>query len=311
MWWYILGGVLLIAALYLFSYTTTEESGPLGSATTSPTETKPKPPSTPRVVTSPRTVEQGEAVIITALGIATTTDVASFTFDNRPLNSFLYNGYVTAFLGVDLHAATGTFPLLLTFKDGSSLRGDLVIHERLPEVKDFEIPAKLGGNTPESIRSLIQTLAEEGRIINALPSLSEVLWTDKFRFPLDGAPVIDDVYGYTRVIGNFTMPHKGTDYRAEIGTPVYAMNVGVVRLASSLRNYGNTVVLDHGAGVQSVYMHLKETRVTVGQKLEKGELLGLSGDTGYTIHPHLHLSIKIWDIAINPVGFLELFGEER
>ncbi len=248
--------------------------------------------------------------MIVVEGLTSTSSIASFTFDKRPLNFFIYDSYVTAFFGADLYQTPGTLPLILTLKDGMQVKGSLVIEPRKRVTEPYTIPDKLGGNTPESIRTLVTTLAAEGKIINALPSAREVMWTEKFRAPLDtplnGSLVIDDPYGYTRIIGNFSMPHKGTDLVADIGTKVYAMNKGIVRLASTFRNYGNTIVIDHGGGVQTVYMHLSEMGVVEGQPVEKDEVIGLTGDTGYADHPHLHVSVKIWDIAIDPMRFLEL-----
>ena len=105
------------------------------------------------------------------------------------------------------------------------------------------------------------------------------------------------------------MPHKGVDLNAPMGTPVYSMNKGVVKFATSTRNYGMTILVDHGVGLQTVYMHLSEIKVTNGQAVEKGELLGLSGDTGYVLNPHLHVTVRIWDVSIDTMKFLELLGE--
>ncbi len=272
---------------------------------------KPKPAHEPFISVNPGPVQQGEPAIITVEGLISTSTVKSFTFDNRPLITFMYDGYVTAFLGVDLYAKTGTFPLLLTLKDGKQVHGTFTVLPRPPVQKPFDIPEKLGGNTPESIRNLITTLAAEGKIINAILTGNEMLWTEKFGSPLKTPLIVDDEYGYTRVITNFTMPHKGTDIVADMGTPVYSMNKGVVRLSTSFRNYGGTVIVDHGLGLQTVYMHLSEMRVADGQIVEKGQLLGLSGDSGYTLNPHLHLTVRIWDISIDPIKFLEIFGEHN
>lgn len=275
-----------------------------------PIATKPKPQSAPKIVVSPALVEQGDPAIITVVGFTSTSSIKSFTFNNRPLIAFMYDGYVTAFLGVDLYAPVGTYPLVLTLTDGKQVKGEITIRPRAEVRRPFDIPEKLGGNTSESINTLVRTLAEEGKIINALYTDYRVLWTERFGAPLTGSMAIDDIYGYTRLIGNsFTMPHKGTDYEADIGTSVYSMNKGVVRLASSLRNYGDTIVVDHGAGVQTVYMHLSKMNVVPGQTVEKGEIIGLSGDTGYVLNPHLHLTVRIWDVSIDPVKFLKLFGE--
>ncbi len=280
------------------------------TATSTPVVVKPKPkPSTPHFSIYPNSVRQGDPALIIAEGVASTSSVKSFTFNNRPLIPFIYEGQVSALLGVDLHSPVGKFPLVLTLQDGKEIKGEFVILPRDEDRRPFDIPEKLGGNTPQSIKNLISTLAEEGKIINAVPTSNQRLWTEKFGSPLNIPLVIDDVYGYTRVIGNFTMPHKGVDLQANIGTPVYAMNKGQVRFVGDLRNYGGTVLLDHGVGLQTVYMHLSEMKVANGQSVEKGELIGLSGDTGYVLHPHLHVTVRIWDISIDTMKFLELLGQ--
>lgn len=303
--------ILFIAGIVVaYFYISSEPSNSGGKivVTTTP-KVKPKLVTTPFISISPTNVRQGEPALITAEGITSTSSVKSFTFDNRPLVVFLHDGQVSALLGVDLRAIPGTFPLVLTFNDGKELRQNIVIREREIIRAPFEIPEKLGGNTPESERILIYTLAQEGKIVNAIPTSNNKLWTEKFRSPLNGPLVVTDPYGYTRLTGKSTMPHKGTDMQAVIGTPVYAMNRGMVRFTQNLRNYGNTVIVDHGLGLQTVYMHLSEIKVTLGQMVEKGELLGLSGDTGYVLGPHLHLTVRVWDISIDPMKFLEILGQ--
>ncbi len=278
-------------------------------ATSTPPASKPTPLKKPYISISPTELQQGEPVLITVTGLTSTTSVKSFTFDNRPLLMFMNDGYVSALMGVDLRAAYGTFPVVLTMSDGTQIKENMVIGERALVQRPFDIPEKLGGNTRESEKELIRTLAEEGKIINTVFTTREKLWTEKFGLPLKQSLVVEDPFGYTRIVGKTTMPHKGTDIVATMGTPVYAMNRGIVRLTQNLRNYGNTVIIDHGAGVETVYMHLSEIDVTPGQMVEKGERIALSGDTGYTLNPHLHLTIRIWDISIDAMKFLELFGE--
>lgn len=287
--------------------TTTKITKP--KTTVKPEKIKPQTNGEMSISVFPDSIMQGEPAIIKVNGLSSTTNVKSFTFDSRPLIFFLYEDEVTAFLGVDLNYATGTFPLVLTMKDGKQIRQDFVIKTR-PVVRiPFDIPEKLGGNTPQSVKILFATLAQEAKIVNAIPTGYTRLWTDKFRSPLDTPIVVEDPYGYTRITGNSTMPHKGTDIRAPIGTPVYAMNRGLVKFTDNLRNYGNTVVIDHGLGLQTVYMHLSEIKVAKDQMVERGDMIALSGDTGYVLNPHLHLTVRIWDISIDAMKFLELLGE--
>lgn len=265
----------------------------------------------PTLSITPETIQQGEPALITVEGVTSTSSVKSFTFNGRRLVTFLYKGQVTALLGINLRAAPGTFPLVLTLNDGRQSQQNFVIKERVIVRVPFGIPEKLGGNTPEAEKELISTLVQEGKIINAIPTSNEKLWSENFGLPLTGPLVVEDIYGYTRITGNSTLSHKGTDLRAPIGTPVYAMNRGLVRFTDYLRNYGNAVVIDHGLGLQTVYMHLSKISVNEGQMVEKGDLIGMSGDTGYVLSPHLHLSVRIWGVAVDPMKFLELLGSEN
>lgn len=263
----------------------------------------------PYIFIAPEKIHQGELALISLEGVTNTADVESLTIDGRPLYVFLHEGQVTALFGVDLYAKPGTFPVVMTFKDGRQIKEDLTILALERDRRPFDIPEKLGGNTYESVQNLKKSLSEEGKIINNLPVVWEKLWTEKFDSPFKKPFEVSDEYGYTRIIGDYlTMPHKGTDIEAPIGTPIYSMNRGIVKYVGDLRNYGTTVVVDHGAGLQTVYMHLSEAKVVLDQAVEKGELIALSGDSGYTLDPHLHLTIRIWDISIDPMKFLELLG---
>jgi murein DD-endopeptidase MepM/ murein hydrolase activator NlpD len=139
----------------------------------------------------------------------------------------------------------------------------------------------------------------------------KAIWKSSFSYPLIATTskglTVTDPYGYNRKTGENTITHKGTDFRALKGTPVYAINRGVVRTAKLYTVYGNTVVVDHGLGLTSLYMHMSRILVVPGQLVEKGMLIGYSGDTGYAEAPHLHISIKIDNVSVDPMKFFELF----
>jgi murein DD-endopeptidase MepM/ murein hydrolase activator NlpD len=113
---------------------------------------------------------------------------------------------------------------------------------------------------------------------------------------------ISGVYGSQRVLnGEPRSPHRGVDIAAPAGTPVGAMASGEVSLAEAdLYFTGGTVMVDHGHGVQSIYVHLDQVRVTVGQPLGQGQTLGTVGQTGRATGPHLHWGVYWFDQAIDP-----------
>jgi murein DD-endopeptidase MepM/ murein hydrolase activator NlpD len=113
---------------------------------------------------------------------------------------------------------------------------------------------------------------------------------------------VSGVYGSQRILnGKPRTPHRGVDVAAPAGTPVGAMASGVVSLAETDMYFtGGTVMLDHGHGLHSIYVHLDEVRVTVGQQLLQGQTLGTVGATGRATGPHLHWGVYWFDRAIDP-----------
>ncbi len=130
-------------------------------------------------------------------------------------------------------------------------------------------------------------------------------WSGKFRPPVD-APV-SDVFGTRRTYnGKVQSMHQGLDYAVPQGTPVSAVNAGTVLLASPLYFEGNCVVLDHGQGLLSLYLHLSEIKVKPGERVERGQEIGLSGGTGRATGPHLHLAVRWEGVYLNPATLLTL-----
>ena len=100
--------------------------------------------------------------------------------------------------------------------------------------------------------------------------------------------------------------HNGVDISGDLGDPIRAIDAGVVVMAEMRNGYGNTIVIDHGEKVASVYAHLSRFEVEVGDVVSRGELIGRIGSTGWSTGPHLHLEIRFSGRAIEPSGHLLL-----
>lgn len=130
-------------------------------------------------------------------------------------------------------------------------------------------------------------------------------WSEKFGYPLEKVEV-SSPFGSARVFnGEIKSAHLGTDMRASEGTSVYAINDGVVMMAKQRFLAGGSVIISHGEGVFSMYYHLSEFKVSVGQRVKKGDLIALSGNTGRSSAPHLHLSMMVNGNVIDPFDFIE------
>jgi murein DD-endopeptidase MepM/ murein hydrolase activator NlpD len=130
-------------------------------------------------------------------------------------------------------------------------------------------------------------------------------WSGSFRPPVD-VPV-SDVFGTRRTFnGKVQSMHQGLDYAAPTGTHVAAANAGTVLLAGPLYFEGNCVVLDHGQGLLTLYLHLSEIKVKQGEQVSRGQEIGLSGGTGRATGPHLHLAVRWQGVYLNPATLLTL-----
>ena len=125
-------------------------------------------------------------------------------------------------------------------------------------------------------------------------------FTEQMIWPARGRT--SGVFGSQRILnGEPRAPHRGVDIAAPAGAPVGAAASGVVSLAESDMYFtGGTVMLDHGHGVHSIYAHLDQVRVTVGQRLRQGQVLGTVGATGRATGPHLHWGVYWFDRTVDP-----------
>jgi len=254
----------------------------------------------------PGTPVQGEPLMVVVEG-EDISRIRSLTFAGKQVGVFLYEGKPTALIPIDLGARAGAYVLKARLTSGQTREKTVTVAPRPRHAAPLGIPQKLGGNTTAAQTNLVTALAKENAALSKIKTSLPPWWNTPFIFPLRETDVVDS-YGYSRSTGSYLIPHKGTDFRADVGTPVLAVNSGVVRLVRDFNVYGKTVAIDHGGGVQSLSMHLSRADVNEGQKVTRGERIGLSGESGYALGPHLHLSIRVGGISVDPMAFFSLFG---
>ena len=129
---------------------------------------------------------------------------------------------------------------------------------------------------------------------------------DKFIPPVKDS-IITGVYGSQRILnGKPRRPHYGLDFAASEGTPIRAMLDGVVTLAENdLYFTGGTLIFDHGHGISTLYMHLKDVNVKKGQKIKQGDIIGTVGKTGRSTGPHLDIRLNWFDVKLDPMSVLK------
>lgn len=130
---------------------------------------------------------------------------------------------------------------------------------------------------------------------------TEEYWEGNFINPVEGAR-ISSTFGEMRFVNNAKTPsrHAGIDYAIKCGTDVLASNAGKVEYAGFLTMIGNTIVIDHGLGLKTLYEHMEDITITQGDMVEKGQLIGHVGTTGYSTGCHLHFQAMVKNQSINP-----------
>jgi len=130
-------------------------------------------------------------------------------------------------------------------------------------------------------------------------------WTAGFQQPVIAR--ISDAFGATRTFnGKVESTHEGLDFAVPTGTAVLSSNRGTVVLARSLYFEGNCVMIDHGQGLLSLYLHLSHIEVKEGDQVSRGQQIGLSGGTGRATGPHLHVAVRWQGVYVNPAALFSL-----
>ena len=146
---------------------------------------------------------------------------------------------------------------------------------------------------------------EEERLRLLWMTMTDRLWEGSFWLPLEHS--ISTAFGTKRMMNRkVTSIHKGVDIRGKEGDRVAASNRGRVVLAEELFFGGNTVILDHGQGIFTIYMHLSSFNVKPDDLVSTGDVIGSVGSSGRSSGPHLHFGVKVLGISVNPVSFAKL-----
>jgi len=224
-----------------------------------------------------------------------------------------WNGHYVAIvmLGTDiLTVKPGSQTLLIRAWAGGNEtvwhRSVRIIGRTYPR-QELSLPSKMV--TPPTAM-LERIKAERARTQTAKHTWSDQrLWRLPFHRPVTGK--FTSVYGLQRVLnGKPKDPHRGVDFRAPTGTAVEAVADGRVILAESHYYAGNSMYIDHGNGVISLYFHLGKFDVFPGDFVKKGQIIGRAGSTGRATGPHLHLSISVQGQLVNPVPLFEKTSDQ-
>jgi murein DD-endopeptidase MepM/ murein hydrolase activator NlpD len=257
---------------------------------------------------------QGNLLLLEVRSSTPLTEVAATWADkgipfwqaNAPKGAYRWR----ALLGVDLELAAGEYTLSVTGKNGS----EAVSCGASVRVKAGKFPTEKLSVAPNYVEpnpeQLVKAEEDRKKLREIFATVTpEKFWTGPFRIPLDGVKTGGN-FGRHRVLnGQASSPHTGVDFPSPTGTPVHAAQRGRVVLAEPLYFSGNTVVVDHGWGVYTLYGHFSEIDVKAGEIVNTGAVLGKVGATGRATGPHLHWALAVDRARVNALQIVAL-GKE-
>lgn len=215
-----------------------------------------------------------------------------------------------ALAGVDLESKPGLHSLTGTawMSDGRSrpIRKSLRVLPKKFPVQRIRVQKKYVTLNPRDS----ERAAREHRQLTEIwkSATARRMWAEPFIRPVSSRQTSG--FGRRRIVnGEPRSPHSGVDLKATTGTPIRAANAGRVVMAKDLFFAGNTIILDHGLGLYTVYAHCSKMRASPGDQVAQGQVIGEVGATGRVTGPHLHWACRINGARVNPVNLTTLTAD--
>jgi murein DD-endopeptidase MepM/ murein hydrolase activator NlpD len=279
-----------------------------GEARRAAEQARPRSQQPLRVTVNARALQPGEVVrldIETNKAGAAVTDVTATAF-GRPLPvTPVGDGHWRALVGIDLDVEAGPHGVTFTLREGG---GPRTSQTETLQVEGKTFPTRTLKVDPRFVQPPKAALAriERDRVRLAAvfaKSAPAPLWDHRFIMPVKSSVISS--FGVRSVFnGELRQPHGGADLASPAGTPIEAPNAGRVVLAGDLYFTGNTVVIDHGAGLYSLLAHLSKIAVREGDPIDRGALVGAVGATGRVTGPHLHWTVRLGGARVDPVSLV-------
>lgn len=251
------------------------------------------------VTVSPVVLAQGGTLAVTVTG-----DVPEGTlhvrFAGRLWPLYRDAGHWRTYLGTDPNTAAGSRTVIVEREEPDGVQ---VVARRIITVRRVAFLKRTLTFDPDTLALLTpeRVAEEQAKVASGLRVLEPAQqWTALFRMPVAGT--ITSPYGVISIYqGAAHGWHRGVDIAAPEGRIVRAANSGIVRLAEPLPLSGNTVIVDHGLGLITFYMHMSAIEVVVNQHVARGVAIGRVGSTGLATGPHLHWGLRVNGIYVDPL----------
>ncbi len=252
----------------------------------------------------PQEIFQGD---LKTISIGSAGPISAY-FEGEPLFLWKENENWKGIIGIDLFSPVGRKRLIVKSETAEKVFFVEVKHRELP-IRFITLPEKWLKLSKEDLER-IKMEKERLKFILMKDWENPPLWKGPFRWPVEGKVI--DGFGTKRLInGQYVSYHTGIDISAPRGREVYPSNRGKVFFVGPLVLEGNTVIINHGIGLYSLYCHLQEIRVREGEVVEEGFPLGTIGSSGRAQGPHLHFSVIFRNKKVDPLSLLDVLGDKN
>ncbi len=257
-----------------------------------------------------RSVAQGEAVLLSVTSDTPLERVTAEVFEKEfPLFPEESRSSWQGIVAIDLACKPGSYNVVVKgwSDSGKSPAGEKVYPLKVTGKKFAERRLKVATKYVSPPQAEMDRINREAATTKKLFALNtqEKYWDGAFLKPVPGG--VTSPFGRKNFVNDQPRsPHSGVDLRGAVGTPVKTPAAGKVILADDLYFAGNTVMVDHGFGLISYFCHLSKINVKSGDMVSQGELIGLVGSTGRVTGPHLHWTIKLLGLRVDPMSVLAL-----
>jgi len=234
--------------------------------------------------------------------IPTNSTASDATYQDQRVMLARYQGQLYAIIGIPLTARPGAHSFSLNYDDGRSEEIQFAVSDKQYREQRLTISNQRQVNpNAEDMQRISRESAEMNQAFSS--------WSDSrtpvfsMQAPVDG--IRSSSFGLKRFFNDQPRnPHSGMDIAADEGTPIFAPAPGVILTTGNYFFNGNTIILDHGHGLISLYCHMNTIDVAVGVLVDTGEQIGKVGQTGRVTGPHLHWSINLNNVRVDPALFL-------
>jgi len=264
-----------------------------------------------KVELSSRVVKDGSVVLLQLLNSEENLSLDNLKvfaeFEGKKINLYKEGRAFKVLIGVPYRYSKKNMDIKVSAHLGKQ-KNSWLVQLDVKRRKYIKESLKVDSSRVSPPKKVLNRIFSEGREIRKIYNkvTHQKHWGSHFVLPVKNK--ITSHFGTQRLFnGKMKSFHKGVDLRAGVGDPIHAPAAGIITLSKDLYYTGNTVMIDHGYGLITLYAHMSKLKVKKNERVKQGQVLGLAGMTGRVSGPHLHWGAVIHQEKVNPMDLIKVF----